>query len=60
MMTMFRGYRDDNALLVDEQGMTIIAPAAHLRAAGLLELRTGQRLVVGVDDEGTVTEVGLP
>lgn len=60
MMTMFRGYRGDDALLVDEEGMTITAPVALLRAAGLLELRTGQRLVVRIDDQGAVTEVGLP
>jgi hypothetical protein len=60
MMTMFRGYRGDDALLVDEEGMTITAPVALLRSAGLLELRTGQRLVVRIDDQGAVTEVGLP
>jgi cell envelope opacity-associated protein A len=60
MMTMFRAYREDNALVVTEAGATIEVDGALLAANGLRALRTGQRLIVTLDAQGAVTAVSLP
>ncbi len=60
MMTMFRGYRDDDALVVVEDGTTIVVSGEILAAAGLRQLRTGQRLVLELSASGVPAAVRIP
>lgn len=60
MITTFHAYRNDEALLVTEDGRTIAVPAPMLGAAGLGTLRTGQRLVLDLDAAGQAIGVRLP
>lgn len=60
MITTFHSYRDEQALLVTEDGRTLTVPAALLGSAGLAALRTGQRLVLELDAEGRIIGVRLP
>ncbi len=60
MMVMFRAYRDEDALLVSEDGVTLAVPTSLLQAAGLLSLRTGQRLILTLDDHGSAVAIRLP
>ena len=60
MMTMFRDYRDEHALVVTEEGTTIAVPMELLASAQFATLRVGQRLVLDHDDQGDVVRVRLP
>ncbi|MGI9137024.1 MAG: hypothetical protein ACR2JS_08220 [Candidatus Nanopelagicales bacterium] len=60
MMTMFHAYRDGEALVVSEDGVTFEVPGELLSVAGLRELRTGQRLVLDLDTAGAAIAVRLP
>ncbi len=60
MITTFHAYRDDKALIVAEDGRTVVVPRDLLDAAGLRALRTGQRLVLELDDAGRTIGIRLP
>lgn len=60
MITTFHAYRDDQALLVTEDGRTVTVPRDLLDAGGLRSLRTGQRLVLELDAAGRAIGVRLP
>jgi hypothetical protein len=59
-MTIFRGYRGDDALVVTEDGTTVVVPAEILVPAGLRQLRTGQRLVLELNASGVPAAVRIP
>lgn len=59
-MAMFRTYRDSDALVVAEDGTSFTVPISLLAAAGLGPLRTGQRLVIVHDADGSITSIRLP
>lgn len=60
MIATFHTYREDQALLVTEDGRTRAVPVTVLHAAGLGPLRIGQRLVIELTAEGTLIDVRLP
>ena len=60
MIVMFRAYRDMNALVVAEDGTPLAVPISLLAAAGLGPLRTGQRLVITHDADGSIASIRLP
>jgi|LakMenE01Jun11ns_1017448.scaffolds.fasta_scaffold9399068_1 hypothetical protein len=60
MIVMFRAYRDMNALVVAEDGTSLAVPISLLAAAGLGPLRTGQRLVITHDADGSIASIRLP
>lgn len=60
MIVIVAGNDGGDVQLVSEDGMRLIAPPGVLEAAGFRHLRTGQRLVVSVDDIGQIVDVRLP
>lgn len=60
MMAMFRAYRDSDALVVAEDGTSYAVPISLLASAGLGPLRTGQRLVIIRDTDGSIASIRLP
>lgn len=60
MMAMFHAYRDLDALVVAEDGTSLAVPISLLAAAGLGPLRTGQRLVITHDADGSIASIRLP
>jgi hypothetical protein len=49
-----------NALVVAEDGTSLAVPISLLAAAGLGPLRTGQRLVITHDADGSIASIRLP
>jgi len=60
MMAMFHAYRDFDALLVAEDGTSLTVPSSLLADAGLGPLRTGQRLVIAHNVDGSIASIRLP
>ena len=60
MMAMFHAYRASDALVVAEDGTSITVPVSLITAAGLGPLRTGQRLVLAHDADGSIASIRLP
>ncbi|MEY4136155.1 MAG: hypothetical protein RL205_283 [Actinomycetota bacterium] len=60
MMAMFREYRGDSAAVVTEDGIALTVAREMIAAAGLRDLRTGQRLVLTLDPDGHVVSIRLP
>ncbi len=57
---MFQAYLGDAAVVVTEHGVSITVPNELLLAAGLRNLRTGQRLIVSLDSDENPYGVRLP
>lgn len=60
MMAMFHAYRDSDALVVAEDGTSLAVPISLLATARLGPLRTGQRLVITQNADGSIASIRLP